>query len=290
LCYCWSSWRNRKAIRNSISNIPTNARNSLGSIRERFRSSSAYRPQVDVPSPTVSVPASRRPSSASNQAASSAEHNIIDPYFSAVGISPERSARVTTASSAQRAPVARPRSNSGSSSSSVFYREGEGINLIEQFDNASAKRSSNMRTPKSVARGLNTEQRILLEQTLKKQGLDPTNLSPINQDILRGRPSGIQQRDIGASTRTVRAQTGEPHAQLQTPARRGRGRPQTNEYARPIGPARPVGRPQTNEYARPIGSARLRGRPAVAQAAAPVEEPPPAQRRTTRSTISKKKS
>jgi len=279
-----SGWRNRKAIRNSISNIPTNARNSLGSIRERFRSSSAYRPQVDVPSPAVSVPASnqaasiaassRRPSSAS-----SAEHNIIDPYFSAVGISPERSARVTTASSAQRAPVARPRSNSGSSSS-VYYREGGGANLIEQFDNASATRSSNMRTPKSVARGLNTEQRTLLEQTLKKQGLDPTNLSPINQDILRGRPSGIQQRDIGASTRTVRAQTGEPHAQLQTPARRGRGRPQTNEYARPIGPARPVGRPQTNEYARPIGPARLRGRPAVAQAAAPVEEPPPAQTRT----------
>ncbi len=82
---------------NSVSNIPTNARNSLGSIRERFRSSSAYRPQVDVPSPVVSVPASRRPSSAS-----SAENNIIDPYFSAVGITPERSARITTSSSAQR--------------------------------------------------------------------------------------------------------------------------------------------------------------------------------------------
>ena len=61
--------RNRKAIRNSISNIPTNARNSLGSIRERFRGSRAYRPQVDVQSPAVSVPASRRPSNASNQAA-----------------------------------------------------------------------------------------------------------------------------------------------------------------------------------------------------------------------------
>jgi hypothetical protein len=106
-----SGWRNRKAIRNSISNIPTNARNSLGSIRERFRNPSAYQPQVDVP--VVSVPVSRRPSNASSQAvsnaassrrpssASSAENNIIDPYFSAVGISPERSARVTTASSAQ---------------------------------------------------------------------------------------------------------------------------------------------------------------------------------------------
>ena len=102
-----------------------------------------------------------------------------------MGISPERSARVTTTSSAQRAPAARPRSNS-TSSSSLYYREGGGANLIEQFDNASVKRSSNMRTPKSVARGLNTEQRTLLEQTLKKQGLDPTNLSPINQDILRG--------------------------------------------------------------------------------------------------------
>jgi hypothetical protein len=97
---------------------------------------------------------------------------------------------------------------------------------------------------------------------------------------LRGRQSGIQQRDIGASTRTVRAQTGEPHAQLQTAARRGRGRPITNEYARPIGPARQVGRPQTNEYARPIGPARLRGRPPAAQ----VEEAPQAQTRTPRTT------
>jgi hypothetical protein len=50
-----------------------------------------------------------------------------------------------------------------------------------------------------------------------------------------------------------------------------------------------VGRPQTNEYPRPIGPARPRGRPA----AAPVEEPAAAQRRTpraTRATISKKKS
>ncbi len=57
---------------------------------------------------------------------------------------------------------------------------------------------------------------------------------------------------------------------------RGRGRPRTNEYARPIGPVRPVGRPQTNEYARPIGPARPRGRPPAAQA----EEAPQATRRT----------
>ena len=91
-----------------------------------------------------------------------------------------------------------------------------------------------------------------LERTLQNQGLDPTNLSPVNQQILRGRQSGIQQRDIGASTRTVRAQTRKPHAQLQQEPR-GRGRPRTNEYTRPIGPVRPVGRPQTNEYSRPIG-------------------------------------
>jgi hypothetical protein len=148
----------------------------------------------------------------------------------------------------------------------VYYREGGGANLLEQFDNASAKRSSGMRTPKSVARGLNTEHRTLLEQTLKKQGLDPDNLSPINQDILRGRQSGIQQRDVGASTRTVRAQTGEPHGQLVTqPRGRGRGR------IRPYGPAprpNPVGRPQTNEYPRPIGPARPVGRPSRVQAQA----------------------
>ena len=123
---------------------------------------------------------------------------------------------------------------------------------------------------------MNTEQRTFLERTLQNQGLDPTNLSPVNQQILRGRPSGIQQRDIGASTRTVRAQTGAAYTQLQTPVRRGRGRPITNEYPRPIGPARLVGRPQTNEYPRPIGPARPRGRPAAVQA----EEAPQAQRRT----------
>ena len=267
-----SGWRNRKAIRNSISSFPTNAKNRLSSIRERFRNPSSYQPQVDVPSPVASVTGSQRASNAASPAASiagsrrpsnasSAENNVIDGYFTAMGISPERSARVTTTSSAQRTPAARPRSNS--TSSSVYYREGGGANLLEQFDNASATRSSNMRTPKSVARGLNTEQRTLLEQTLKKQGLDPTNLSPINQDILRGRPSGIQQRDVGASTRTVRAQTGEPHGQLVTqPRGRGRGR------IRPYGPARPVGRPQTNEYPRPIGPARPVGRPSRVQAQA----------------------
>ena len=270
--------RNRKAIRNSISNFPSNARNSLGSIRERFRGSSAYRPQVDVPD--VSAAVSRRPSNASNQAASvaassrrpsnasSAENNIIDPFFSAVGISPERSARAPTASSAQRGSAARPRSNS---TSSVFYGEGGGTNLMEQFNNLTPAR-----TPARRAPVLNTEQRGHLERTLRNQKIDPSNISPIRQDILRGRQSGIQQRDIGASTRTIRAQTGEAHTQLQTPARRGRGRPQTNEYARPIGPVRLVGRPQTNEYPRPIGPARPRGRPAAAQA----EEAPQAQRRT----------
>ena len=153
----------------------------------------------------------------------------MDSISSAVGISPERRARVTTA--------ARPRSNSVSSAN---YREGTGTNLIEQFDNTSAARTSATRRQSA----LNSENRELLQRTLRNQDLDPDNLSPVNQDILRGRQSGIQERDVGTSTRSVRAQTGEPHTQLQTPARRGRGRPQTNEYARPIGPARPVGRPR----------------------------------------------
>jgi len=153
----------------------------------------------------------------------------MDSISSAVGISPERRARVTTA--------ARPRSNSVSSAN---YREGTGTNLIEQFDNTSAARTSATRRQSA----LNSENRELLQRTLRNQDLDPDNLSPVNQDILRGRQSGIQERDVGTSTRSVRAQTGEPHTQSQTPARRGRGRPQTNEYARPIGPARPVGRPR----------------------------------------------
>ena len=156
----------------------------------------------------------------------------MDSISSAVGISPERRARVTTA--------ARPRSNSVSSAN---YREGTGTNLIEQFDNTSAARTSATRRQSA----LNSENRELLQRALRNQGLDPDNLSPVNQDILMGRQSGIQERDVGTSTRSVRAQTGEPHTQLQTPARRGRGRPQTNEYARPIGPARPVGRPRRTQ-------------------------------------------
>ena len=124
-----SGWRNRKAIRNSISSFPTNAKNRLSSIRERFRNPSSYQPQVDVPSPVASAAVSRRPSIAASPAASiagsrrpsnasSAENNIIDNYFSAVGISPDRAA-----SSAQRGSAARPRSNSVSSSF-VYYREG----------------------------------------------------------------------------------------------------------------------------------------------------------------------
>jgi hypothetical protein len=94
-----------------------------------------------------------------------------------VGITPERSARITTSSSAQRGSAARPRSNS---TSSLNYREGGGTNLIEQFDNTSASRASAARrTP-----ALNTEQRTFLERTLQNQGLDPTNLSPVNQQVV----------------------------------------------------------------------------------------------------------
>jgi hypothetical protein len=134
----------------------------------------------------------------------------------------------------------RPRSDSISSN----YNTGD---VTEHFSNA--------RTPAARKPPLNSEERSFVERTFKKNNIDPSNISPIRQDVLRGgfsssprsgRPSGIQQHD-GVNTRAVRAQTGEPHTQLQTPARRGRGRPQTNEYARPIGPARPVGRPRRTQ-------------------------------------------
>ena len=244
--------RNRKAIRNSISNFPSNARNSLGTIRERFRGSSAYRPQVDVvPSvtgtPSASVAGSRRPSNASNR-------GPMEILSESIGMSPARAARPPRAASASprdsevfiretESAVARrnrPRSDSISSN----YNTGD---VTEHFSNA--------RTPAARKPPLNSEERSFVERTFKKNNIDPSNISPIRQDVLRGgfsssprsgRPSGIQQHD-GVNTRAVRAQTGEPHTQLQTPARRGRGRPQTNEYARPIGPARPVGRPRRTQ-------------------------------------------
>ncbi len=102
-------------------------------------------------------------------------------------------------------------------------------------------------------------------------GLDPNHLSPVRQDVLRGgfssssprrpaviisqnpqtnrlsdtlrsgRPSGIQQHD-GVSTRSIRAETGEPHTQEQTSVR-GRRR------IRPFGP-----QPQPNRRGRPTNT------------------------------------
>jgi hypothetical protein len=251
--------RNRKAIRNSISNFPSNARNSLGTIRERFRGSSAYRPQVDVvPSvtgtPSASVAGSRRPSNASN-------HGPMEILSESIGMSPARAARPPRAASASprdsevfiretESAVARrnrPRSDSISSN----YNTGD---VTEHFSNA--------RTPAARKPPLNSEERSFVERTLKKNNIDPNHLSPINQDILRGRfssssprrpaviisqppqtsrLSGIQQHD-GVSTRSIRAETGESHAQLQTPAR---GRPRI----RPFGP-----QPQPNRRGRPSNS------------------------------------
>ena len=249
--------RNRKAIRNSISNFPSNARNSLGSIRERFRSSSAYRPQVDVPassvtgSPAASVAASsRRPSNASSQ-------GPMDILSESIGMSPARTTRTPRTSEVfyrETDSVARrnrPRSDSITSESN--YNTG---NLAEQF--------SNVRTPVPRKPALNTEQRGLLERTLKNQNIDPSNISPIRQDVLRGsftssprrqavtisntpqtnRLSGIQQHD-GVNTRSIRAQTGEPHAQLRTPAR---GRPRIRPFGPQTQPNR-RGRPSNEELA-----------------------------------------
>ena len=46
--------RNRKAIRNSISSFPTNAKNRLSSISERLKNPRAYNQFDDALSPSVS--------------------------------------------------------------------------------------------------------------------------------------------------------------------------------------------------------------------------------------------
>jgi hypothetical protein len=141
--------RNRKAIRNSISNFPSNARNSLGTIRERFRGSSAYRPQVDVP--PASVASSRRPSNAASQ-------GPMEILSESIGMSPARAARPPRAASASprdsevfiretESAVARrnrPRSDSISSN----YNTGD---VTEHFSNA--------RTPAARKPPLNSEER-----------------------------------------------------------------------------------------------------------------------------------
>ncbi len=54
-----AGWRNRKSIRNSISDFPSNARNRMSSISERFRNPRAYQAQNDlVPEVTGSPVAS----------------------------------------------------------------------------------------------------------------------------------------------------------------------------------------------------------------------------------------
>ena len=268
-----AGWRNRKAIRTSISNFPSNAKNRLSSISERFRNPRAYQAQVDVVpdvtgSPAASVAGSRRPSNASSQ-------GPMDILSESVGISPARAARPPRAASAsprdsdvfiaETESVAR-RNRQRSDSISSNYNTG---NVTENFGPP--------RTPAPRTPALNSEQRGFLERTLRNQGLDPNHLSPIRQDVLRGgfsssprpaviisqnpqtsrlsetlrsgRPSGVQQHD-GVSTRSIRAETGEPHTQLQTPAR---GRPRI----RPFGP-----QTQPNR----------RGRPSNAQLAARAQE------------------
>ena len=258
--------RNRKAIRNSISNFPTNARNRLSSISERFRNPRAYNQFQDelapsvTGSPAASVAGSRRPSNASSQ-------SPMDILSESVGISPARAARPPRAASASPrdsdvfiretdSVARRNRQRSDSITSESNYNSS---NLVEQFSNA--------RSPAPRRPALNTEQRGLLERTLRNQNIDPSNISPIRQDVLRGgfsssprrqavtisntpqtnrlsdtlrsgRPSGIQQHD-GVNTRSIRAEIGEPHTQYQTPAR-GRRR------KRPFGP-----QPQPNRRGRP---------------------------------------
>lgn len=79
---------------------------------------------------------------------------------------------------------------------------------------------------------------------LKKRNSARLNLSFSSPEITNARPSGIQQHN-GVSTRSIRAETGEPHVQLemgtQTQAR-GRGRTRI----RPFGPE-----PQPNPRGRP---------------------------------------
>jgi hypothetical protein len=256
--------RNRKAIRNSISNFPSNARNSLGTIRERFRGSSAYRPQVDVPnasvagSPPASVAGSRRPSNAASQ-------GPMEILSESIGMSPARAARPPRAASAS------PRD------SEVFIRESDSVarrnrprsdSISSNYNTGNVSEQFTITRPRRPA--LNTEQRGLLERTLRNQNIDPSNISPIRPDVLRGgfsssprrtavtisntpqtnrlsdtlrsgRPSGIQQHD-GVNTRSIRAETGEPHTQYQTPVR---GRRRT----RPFGP-----QPQPNRRGRPTNA------------------------------------
>ena len=153
------------------------ARNRMSSISERFRNPRAYQAQNDlVPevtgSPAASVAGSRRPSNASSQ-------GPMDILSESVGISPAR-----TQTAAQRGSAARPRSNSASSENytGLFVPE----NLGEQFSNA--------RTPTARKPALNSEQRGLLERTLRNQNIDPSNISPIRQDVLRGGFSSSPRR------------------------------------------------------------------------------------------------
>ena len=211
----------------------------MSSISERFKNPTSYQRQVDEVehaasgtgsrassvsgSRASSVSGSRRPSNASSQ-----EGNFISELSETVGITP-------AIARSSRNSATRPRKVSTSSENyaGTFIPE----NIGEQF--------SNVRTPARRTPALNTEQRNFVAENLRNQGIDPNHLSPVNQEILRGRHSGIQRHD-GVSTRSIRAETSEPHQQLDMGIQtRGRGRPQTNTYPRPIGPTRPRGRPRS---------------------------------------------
>ena len=96
---------------------------------------------------------------------------------------------------------------SRSSSSSSNYRSGP-VNLVEEFSNSTPTQNIVRSEPQSTvikrtdlikqqlegifgassarkSPALNSEERKFVEKTLKKQNLDPSNLSPVNPDIIR---------------------------------------------------------------------------------------------------------
>jgi hypothetical protein len=152
-----SGWRNRKAINNSISNIPTNARNRLSSIRESFRSPTDYQPLVDESSRATSVAGSRRPSNASSQAASVARPPSIASsqpasHIATQGSSLTGSRRPSNASIASNSSYA----SIGSSQNSLLSGSSQEGNIKDTFFTAvgiSPERGARAASSSSARRG-----------------------------------------------------------------------------------------------------------------------------------------
>ena len=227
---------NRKKIGEGIKNLFSRNGNKLGGKAQTSRLKEDLQPIMETTAAQPKTKPPKLPKGYHEQVPTNPEMTPAEPVTLF-------SRRIEEAGgTGMRTPI---RSLSRSSSSSSNYKSGA-INLADEFGSSTPSQNIITRSePKSTVikrtdlikqqlesvfgqssarKSLNSEERKFVENTLKRQNLDPSNLSPVNPDIInRARTSAVQRHD-GVLTRNRRAQLMEPHTQLEN--RRGRKKSQ----------------------------------------------------------------